>query len=111
MYERNPYLNTYRIVLRFMGMESLEYDHPFSNKGIGLERDNESRLRLIDEGCLKRTIIESNSVASISIAPLINDERFSIINVKGKKVFVSYIPPIAKSNCDMVTKDFHALFE
>ena len=130
MYERNPYLNTYCIVLRFMGMESLEYDHPISNKGIGLElddeeikitnstdttfilsgkdipvycpspvseRNNESRLRLIDEGCLKRTIIESKSVASISIAPLINAERFSVINVKGKKVFVSYIPPIDKS--------------
>ena len=36
IYERNPYLNTYRIVLRFMGIKSLEFGCPIEIKGVTL---------------------------------------------------------------------------
>lgn len=36
IYERNPYLNTYRIVLRFMGIKSLEFGYPIEIKGVTL---------------------------------------------------------------------------
>lgn len=36
IYERNPYLNTYRIVLRFMGIKSLEFGCPVEVKGVTL---------------------------------------------------------------------------
>lgn len=36
IYERNPYLNTYRIVLRFMGIKSLEFGCPIEIKGVAL---------------------------------------------------------------------------